>query len=79
MSLSNAVRAIDTLGHHNLQVDDLSNFQWDRFVDTSSTQTLEAVGQALSVLATHRRNKRLERMALEAKSVAAAMARHRTR
>lgn len=71
MAITSTSRALRVLADHNLFVGSITNHQWDRFVDTSSSKTLEAVGEALAFLGANRRERRLQLMAEEAKSVAA--------
>lgn len=70
MALCNVAQALDVLARHNLMIENLSNRDWDRYVDQSSGPTLRAVGEALQFVSKHRRDSRLERFAKEAMSIA---------
>lgn len=66
---NDVTQALDVLARHNLTIN-LSNRDWDRYIDKSSGPTLRAVGEALQFVSQHLRDRRLERFAKEAMSIA---------
>lgn len=79
MPIATLAEAAQVLADHNLFIEGISNAQWDRFVDASSVETLEAIAEALFFIGAHTRNVRLTRMAVDATSVAKILVRYRKR